>query len=62
MAVELLAADGSAEKEMGRGRVSSSSTVKDTVGLDTASASGKRLITFFSEMALFLDHCVVSRS
>jgi len=41
MAVELLAADGPAEKETGRGRVSSNSTVKDTVGgADTASASG----------------------
>ena len=49
MAVELLAAADTADEE-GRMRIASSSTVKDTVGPETASVSGMSLTTFFSVM------------
>lgn len=59
MVVELFVVDGFVEKEMGRGRVFFSFIVKDIVGLDIVSVSGKCFIIFFSEMVLFFDYCVV---
>jgi hypothetical protein len=57
MAVKLVAADDTAE-ETGRARVALSSTIKETVGPKTASASGKSLTAFFSEM-ICVEHCLI---
>ena len=57
MAVKLVAADDTAE-ETGRARVALSSTIKETVGPETAGASGKSLTAFFSEM-ICVEHCLI---